>query len=364
MAMRSKLTAASLEILGAMVDNNLLAGKQMTVRELRSATKLPEDIFRAADQYLLEQACVEGTMGGDDGGRWLTALGVDFFEASSDDLTRDTGGLTEAATNSEKGMPDTHAVFVVHGRNEAIRMALFAFLRSLGLRPIEWSQALSRTGKAAPYIGEILDSAFEQAQAIIVLLTPDDEVRLSKALWSDDESDVEKSTRLQARPNVLFEAGMAFGRSPDRTLLVQIGPVKQFSDIAGRHVVRLTNLPDRRIDVANRLRTAGCSVSLEGKDWLHAGDFDLAASGTAPLEEAPAPSVKSVDIKYPEDNGLIADLESDGYEVAWCSEAKLARRLDIDGWSLVTQTTPEGLATSFKLEDRPHDLVLIKKKRR
>ncbi len=90
---------------------------------------------------------------------------------------------------------------------------MFSFLRALGLQPIEWSEALKLTGKATPYIGEAIESAFKKAQAVIVLLSPDDEVRLSSELWKANEAINEKEILLQARPNVLFEAGigMAFG---------------------------------------------------------------------------------------------------------------------------------------------------------
>jgi CAP12/Pycsar effector protein, TIR domain len=37
-------------------------------------------------------------------------------------------------------------VFVVHGRNSAVRSAMFAFLRAIGLHPIEWSEAVKMTG--------------------------------------------------------------------------------------------------------------------------------------------------------------------------------------------------------------------------
>lgn len=54
---------------------------------------------------------------------------------------------------------DTRKVFVVHGRNEPARKGLFDFLRSIGLDPIEWSEAIRLTGKGSPHIGEVLDAA-------------------------------------------------------------------------------------------------------------------------------------------------------------------------------------------------------------
>ena len=157
----------------------------------------------------------------------------------------------------------------------ALGMIFFSFLRALGLQPIEWSEALKLTGKASPYIGEAIESAFKNAQAVIVLLSPDDEVRLTPELWKNKEYESEKEIRLQARPNVLFEGGMAFGTHHDRTLLVEVGQVKAFSDVAGRHVVRLSNSSDRRNEIAERLRIAGCDVSTSGNDWLNTGNFNV-----------------------------------------------------------------------------------------
>jgi hypothetical protein len=37
---------------------------------------------------------------------------------------------------------------------------------------------------------------------------------------------------------VLFEAGLAMGRHPRKTVLVQVGKSKPFSDVDGRHMVR------------------------------------------------------------------------------------------------------------------------------
>lgn len=88
---------------------------------------------------------------------------------------------------------------------------------------------------------------------------------------SDGPHEVELSG--QARPNVLFEAGMAMGRDHGRTILVELGVVRPFSDVAGLHVVRLDDTPERRQELAQRLRAAGCVVNTDGSDWYRADRF-------------------------------------------------------------------------------------------
>jgi hypothetical protein len=114
--------------------------------------------------------------------------------------------------------------------------------------------------------------AFRDAQAIVVLMTPDEVVYLRSELASGD-IDRQSQPMLQPRPNVLFEAGMAMGRQGARTVLAQVGDVRPFSDLSGRHTVRLDNSVARRKDLAQRLETAGCPVDLSGDDWLTSGDF-------------------------------------------------------------------------------------------
>jgi hypothetical protein len=166
---------------------------------------------------------------------------------------------------------DPRKVFVVHGRNESARKGLFDFLRSIGLDPIEWSEAIRLTRKGSPYIGQVLDAAFGAAQAVVVLQTPDDVAYLHESLTY--VGDPECSAQMQPRPNVLFEAGMAMGRDEDRTVIVEMGQIKIFSDIHGRHVVRLDNDLKKRQELAVRLETAGCAVRLTGTDWHDAGDL-------------------------------------------------------------------------------------------
>lgn len=169
------------------------------------------------------------------------------------------------------GGVDPRKVFVIHGRNEQARKGLFDFLRSIGLDPIEWSEAIKLTDKGSPYIGQVLDAAFGAAQAVVVLQTPDDVAHLHESLTY--VGDPECSPQMQPRPNVLFEAGMAMGRDEDRVVIVEMGQIKVFSDIHGRHVVRLGNELAKRQELANRLDTAGCAVRLTGTDWHEAGNL-------------------------------------------------------------------------------------------
>lgn len=164
-------------------------------------------------------------------------------------------------------------VFVVHGRNESLRKDFFILLRSLGLEPLEWRKAIEAAGTGTPTVAEIIDAAFNEAVAVVVLLTPDDQVKLADQFHKASDPAYEKRMVGQARPNVLFEAGMAFGRDPNSTVLVQVGEVKPFSDVGGRHVTRLTNEAESRSELVTKLRNAGCFVDDGGTDWYSIGDF-------------------------------------------------------------------------------------------
>jgi predicted nucleotide-binding protein len=189
--------------------------------------------------------------------------------------TADSSGIMDTAAESvDVDKKRARKVFVVHGRNWAARSAMFAILRSLGLDPIEWSEAIAMTGEASPFIGHVLDIGLGVAQAIVVLLTPDD-VAYLRSEYASGEDDPDTAPLGQARPNVLFEAGMAMGRDPKRTVLVELGRLRPFSDVAGRHVLRMTDTPQKRTELAQRLKTAGCDVNMAGQDWLTAGDFAI-----------------------------------------------------------------------------------------
>ncbi|GAA4758308.1 hypothetical protein GCM10023328_47510 [Modestobacter marinus] len=237
--------------------------------------------------------------------------------------------------------PNPQDVFVIHGRNEPARAALFSFLRSIGLKPIEWSQAIAMTGTGSPYIGEVLDAAFSAAQAIVVLETPDDIAYLHPSLTYPADPDCDAQP--QPRPNVLFEAGMAMGRDPRRTVIVELGRVRVFSDIHGRHVVRLDNSVSKRQDLADRLKAAGCAVDLSGRDWHEAGDLTPPAppGGGLPLgrklPSTQASGMPRLDARYhdgPKASGYVEIINNgpgDVYDLDFSTEEDQGFRIDRNG---------------------------------
>jgi predicted nucleotide-binding protein len=222
---------------------------------------------------------------------FLVGLFRDIDERPGEILRTPPGTPAVDPVEELGGPPDPKKVFVVHGRNEAARRALFSFLRALKLEPLEWSEAIALTGVGAPYVGQILDKAFAKVWAVVVLLTGDDYAGLQTPFVGPSDGSDEIGPTPQARPNVLFEAGMALGRHADRTILVELEKLRPFSDVGGRHVIRLDNSPEKRKALAQRLETCGCKVVLSGDDWLKEGDFDraIAEKSAGPRVGPPPP---------------------------------------------------------------------------
>jgi predicted nucleotide-binding protein len=168
-----------------------------------------------------------------------------------------------------------NTVFVVHGRDAKLRSAMYEFLGAVGLKPLEWGHAIrAARGKGGnPYVNDAVGKVMEQAQAIVVLLSPDDEAKLKDQFVAKNERQTEGRRRGQARPNVIFETGIAVGTHHRKTVMVQVGEVKSFTDIGGMHIPQLGNDPQSRHDLANRLEGLGCRIDRDGAHWLQAGDF-------------------------------------------------------------------------------------------
>jgi predicted nucleotide-binding protein len=170
-----------------------------------------------------------------------------------------------------------NSIFVVHGRDLKLRDDMYAFLRAIGLFPLEWDQAIKKArGGANPIVGDIIHDAMKKVQGVMVLLSPDESAKLkSKFVGTRDKRQRLNVLEGQPRPNVIFEAGLALGAHTQKTILVQVGEIREISDIAGRHMLHLTNDPSRRKALAHRLRDKlHFKVNLDGDTWLEVGNFE------------------------------------------------------------------------------------------
>jgi predicted nucleotide-binding protein len=200
---------------------------------------------------------------------WLNA--VKFGEDVTEDVLRE-------AVEERQADGEHRNVFVVHGRDTRLRDDVFVFLLALKLKPMEWPNLLAESKDGSPYVGDVVGQ-LREAAAVLVLFTPDDVAMLRSEYVDDADPQYERELTGQARQNVTFEAGMALGLVPEKTILVGLGETRPFSDILGRWILRLTDQPASRIALAERLRAIGCDVETGGELWLNQGQFSLPHDG-------------------------------------------------------------------------------------
>jgi predicted nucleotide-binding protein len=177
------------------------------------------------------------------------------------------------ATRIQKTKENT--VFVVHGRDIKLRDAMYQFLGALGLKPQEWGHAIRAVRRRGgnPYVNDAVAKIMEEAQAVVVLLSPDDEAKLKDQFVTRHERQSEGKLRGQARQNVIFETGVAIGAHHKKTVMVRVGDVKPFTDVGGMHIPNFSGDDKSRHDLANRLEDLGCKINRDGDHWLRTGDF-------------------------------------------------------------------------------------------
>jgi len=201
------------------------------------------------------------------------------------------------APSATSTAPRADSVFVVAGRDSLAATAINIFLRAIGLRIVEWEHAVALTGLPNPYVGDVVEAGLQCAGAAVVLLTPDDLVHLRNDLVRESDGSEERTVQGQARPNVYYEAGIADALGRNRTVIVELGSIKSFTDAAGRHVVRYDGSAAMRHTLAERLKIAGLAVNTAGSEWLSAGDVTAAiqASRTALENEASVSTTLSIE---------------------------------------------------------------------
>lgn len=112
-------------------------------------------------------------------------------------------------------------VFVIYGHDERVLNSVESLLHRIGCAPLIFKR-LKIVSKTAI---EVLEQTLPEADAVIALLTPDDEGR--------KRGGQDGALEMRARQNVLVEAGYAVISNRSRSIIVALGGVSIPSDFDG-----------------------------------------------------------------------------------------------------------------------------------
>jgi len=275
--------------------------------------------------------------------RRVVEVGVTKLESVRDRLAYIPGPVeqSEPSAAHEQEAGDPKKVFVIYGRNRLACDAMCCFLRSLGLTPRRFDDVEGDLPHGTPYIGDVLEAGFDEARVAIVLLTGDEIVSLRAKYARREDKPDETGPTLQARPNVLFEAGMALAKHPKQTIIVELGEIRPFSDIAGRYVRRFQDNEDSRRKLADKLGQLGCHVEVEPtEDAWTAGDFASAIADTQMTDDELGQLGRAAGQQQEETDRLreqVAELErrlqSEGKQSELPVRSFTVTELDVDLWT-------------------------------
>jgi hypothetical protein len=166
-------------------------------------------------------------------------------------------------------------VFIIYGRDSDAHDELVKFIRAVGLDELPFEAVADGLGPN-PFIADVVITGIQKADAVIALFTPDEQAVLYDPQSGRSLSREERGSRWQARPNVMFEAGVAFGHSKREPILTVLGAdVSLFSDVAGKHFIRLEASKAKR-QLFNRLNAIVGPLAPTATDWetsTASGDF-------------------------------------------------------------------------------------------
>lgn len=169
---------------------------------------------------------------------------------------------------ADANKPDPSMVFIVFRQhNNLAKEVMDDFLKALDVNPHDLSEVATYLKEGEDdTIGNRLNAAFRTARGFMVLLTPDEEARLRDEWVEDDEE--QNHTVFQPRPNVMFEAGMAYGIDESRTILVMIGKPNELTvptDVVEKYRANLTTT--KRVNktglktIIDKLKRAKCEFN-------------------------------------------------------------------------------------------------------
>ncbi len=199
----------------------------------------------------------------------IAVLWEDIFEGFEGLAAQIARRLGVSGDTRGMNQMDRRQIFVVYGHDPDALKAFSEFLEDLDLRVLTFKRARAETiqtmrakdrGRVVTTL-DVVQHATRSAGAILCLLTPDEVARPRKGTTRGRGEH-------RPRPNVIFEAGLAMMERPEATLLVKVGPMKNWSDVDGVQYAKFSNVPEDRQELVEWLEALDLQVdSRKTKDW-------------------------------------------------------------------------------------------------
>jgi CheY-like chemotaxis protein len=175
-------------------------------------------------------------------------------------------------------------VAVICSTNAKVRRAILRFLRSLGLHPLEFDQAVGWAEGGPPPAQHVIAKLFREVQAVLVLFTPDMRVAPSSGAAGHRRT---PEQMFWPDSHVLIQAGMALFANPARTIFMRLGRVNH-SCAYYTECLEIDDSADRQHALAQRLEQVGCRVRrVESLDVVPG--FDAAVVAGQEEDTGPGP---------------------------------------------------------------------------
>ena len=149
-----------------------------------------------------------------------------------------------------KDLPATRKVFVVHGRDDALKHEVARLLTQLALEPVILHEQPNKSRGLIQKFEDYSDVGFA-----VVLLTPDD--------LGFERNAKPDAAKLRARQNVIFELGFFIGRLGRENVAALFAGDEDFekpSDYDGVTYIPLDAAGKWKYDLATELQAAGIDV--------------------------------------------------------------------------------------------------------
>lgn len=225
------------------IDGQYIDYPKIKSLKIKKSDKTLDDLVAIANRTLSPNAPLPySEIGIINNDKYVTDVTVETIESVGEIITPITSNGLSTTT------PPNNKIFIVHGRDDAVKNETARFIEKLGFEAIILHEQANSGRTIIEKIEEHTNVGFA-----IILYTPCDVGGLSG----------DKEQKSRARQNVVFEHGYLIGKlSRSKVCAIVKGDIETPNDISGVVYITLDSHDGWRLKIAKELQKAGYSVDM------------------------------------------------------------------------------------------------------